>query len=144
VRELAQHFLDLLWAGQAESDLRVYSRAAWGLLEASTQLVWGWHMDAIVEHLQVVPDEIDKLLITVPARMGKSTLVSVMWPTWHWIQHPETRWLFSSYALSLSIRDSVRCRRIIESPWYQERWGDRYRLTTDQNQKMRFDNDRSG
>ena len=44
----------------------------------------------------------------------------------------------------MSIRDSVKCRRLIESPWYQERWGDRFALTSDQNTKGRFDNNRSG
>ncbi len=32
---------------------------------------------------------------------------------------PERRWLYSSYAATLSIRDSVKCRRLIESPWYR-------------------------
>ena len=38
----------------------------------------------------------------------------------------------------------MKCRTLIESPWYQARWGDRFALTGDQNTKMRFDNDRSG
>ena len=29
-------------------------------------------------------------------------------------------------------------------PFYQSRWGDRYALTSDQNTKVRVDNDRSG
>ena len=33
---------------------------------------------------------------------------------------------------------------LIESPWYQARWGDRFALTSDQNTKGRFDNNRSG
>src|SRR5206468_5623907 len=61
-----------------------------------------------------------------------------------WILHPERRWLYSSYAAQLSIRDSVKCRRLLESPWYQGRWADRFALTSDQNTKGRFDNDRSG
>jgi predicted phage terminase large subunit-like protein len=44
----------------------------------------------------------------------------------------------------LSIRDSVKCRRLIESPWYQRLWGQVYALTGDQNAKSRFDNNRSG
>src|ERR1017187_9015518 len=59
-------------------------------------------------------------------------------------QWPERRWLYSSYGAQLSIRDSVQCRRLIESTWYQARWGDRFALTSDQNTKGRFDNDRSG
>jgi predicted phage terminase large subunit-like protein len=36
------------------------------------------------------------------------------------------------------------CRRLIESDWYQGRWGNRYRLCEDQNQKGRFENSATG
>jgi hypothetical protein len=42
------------------------------------------------------------------------------------------------------VRDSLKCRRLIESEWYQQRWGHRYQLTSDQNQKHRFENDQTG
>jgi predicted phage terminase large subunit-like protein len=74
----------------------------------------------------------------------KSLAVSVFWPTWEWIGHPERRWLFASYALSLSKRDSLKCRRIIESPWYQANFGHIFQLTSDQNEKLRFENDKTG
>ena len=61
--------------------------------------------------------------------------MSVLWPAWEWIRFPERRLLYSSYAAPLSIRDSVKCRTLIESPWYQGRWGDRFSLTGDQNTK---------
>ncbi len=48
---------------------------------------------------------------------------------------PERRWLYSSYGAQLSIRDSAKCRRLIEPPWYQGRWRDRFALTSDQNTK---------
>ena len=34
------------------------------------------------------------------------------------------------------------CRRLIESPWYQRRWGDKFKLSSDQNVKSHFENDR--
>lgn len=73
-----------------------------------------------------------------------SIAVGVCWPVWEWLRFPHRRWLFSSYALSLSIRDSLKCRRLIESPWFQARWGNRFIITGDQNAKMRFDNDKTG
>src|SRR5580704_15539552 len=124
---------------------REFVRQAWPIIEPLTPFVPGWHIDAIIDHLEAVTrGEIRNLLINVPPRHMKSLLVSVLWPAWEWIRHPERRWLFSSYAASLSIRDSIKCRTLIESPWYQSFWGDRFALASDQNTKTRFDNDRSG
>ena len=92
----------------------------------------------------VTEGRIQNLIINVPPGHAKSLLTAVFWPAWVWIDHPETRWLFSSYREALAIRDSVKCRRLIESDWYQQRWGDRYQMVEDQNQKHRFENDRTG
>ncbi len=129
----------------ATRSLLEFVRQAWHVVEPSTLFVPGWHIEAIVDHLEAISyGNIRKLLINVPPRHMKSLLVSVFWPAWEWIRWPERRWLYSSYAATLSIRDSVKCRRLIESSWYQSLWGDRFALTSDQNTKGRFDNDRSG
>jgi predicted phage terminase large subunit-like protein len=129
----------------AARSLREFVRQAWSIVEPSTPFVPGWHIDAIADHLEAITrGEIRRLLINVPPRHMKSLLVSVLWPCWEWIQRPERRWLCSSYGQQLSIRDSLKCRRLIESPWYQARWGHLFTLTSDQNTKSRFDNSRSG
>src|SRR5689334_881529 len=98
--------------------LREFVTQAWSIIEPATPFVPGWHIDAIVEHLEAVSrGYIRNLLINVPPRHAKSLLVRVFWPVWEWLRWPERRWLFSSYAATLSIRDSVKCRRLIESPW---------------------------
>src|SRR5215813_622788 len=129
----------------ATRNLGDFVRQTWSIVEPATPFVPGWHIDAIVEHLEAVSAcQIRKLLINVPPRHMKSLLVSVFWPAWEWIRFPERRWLYSSYAASLSTRDSLKCRRLIESHWYQVRWGHVFTLTSDQNTKGRFDNNRSG
>jgi predicted phage terminase large subunit-like protein len=70
----------------------------------------------------------------------KSLSVSVFWPAWRWCRKPETKWLYSSYAQDLAIRDSLATRRLITSPWYQRRWGHVYQLQDDENQKTLFTN----
>ena len=67
-----------------------------------------------------------------------------MWPAWTWIHRPQERFLASSYAQTLSTRDSVKCRRVIESALYQARWGDKFKLYHDQNTKTRYDNTEGG
>jgi len=43
----------------------------------------------------------------------KSLLVSVFWPVWTWTTHPETRWLFASYAKSLALKHSRDRRKLL-------------------------------
>lgn len=115
------------------------------MVEPATRFVGGFHVDAIAEHLQALSEgQLQNLIINIPPRHSKSSLVSVLWPTWEWIEDPHLRWLFISYGQGLSTRDSVKRRRLIESHWYRERWADRFDLTADQNQKIRFENDRTG
>lgn len=105
----------------------------------------GMACDAICEHLQAVSEgRIGDLIINVPPGTAKSLMAAVFWPAWVWIDHAETRWIFASYNAALAIRDSVKCRSLIESSWYRERWGDRFQLREDQNEKKKFENDRTG
>jgi len=132
-------------AARAEQSLRTFIRQAWHVLEPATPFVPGWHLDAIADHLEAVTrGEIQNLLLNLPPRHCKSLSVCVFWPVWEWIRHPSRRWLFSAYALSLSVRDSLKCRRLIQSPWFQKHWHDRFQIRKDQNEKDRFENDRAG
>ncbi len=129
----------------AESSLHEFVKQAWHVVEPTTVFQDSWHIGAICDHLQAVSDgEIRNLIINVPPRCMKSLAVSVFWPCWHWIEHPSSRWLFASYAGRLSARDSVKCRDIIRSSWYEERWGKIYSLKDDQNVKTRFENTETG
>ncbi len=129
----------------AQRSLSEYIRQAWHIVEPGNRYIHGWHIDAICEHLEAATrGEIRNLIINIPPRHMKSLITCVFWPTWLWTSKPETRWLFSSYGESLSIRDSLKCRRVIQSNWYQQRWGDVFKLTGDQNSKIRFENDKTG
>lgn len=120
-------------------------RDAWHVVEPATPYVHGWHIDAICGHLEAATfGQIRNLIINIPPRCMKSLLVCVFWPTWVWTFRPESRWVFASYSDRLTIRDSLKCRRIIDSPWYQRNFGHVFRLAGDQNQKARFENNKTG
>lgn len=125
--------------------LRDFIGAAWHVVEPSAAFLSNWHIDAISDHLEAVTrGEIRDLIINMPPRFGKSTIVSAMWPVWVWTFKPAFRWLTASYALPISIRDALKSRRLIQSTWYQERYSDVFKLTGDQNQKSRYENDATG
>lgn len=130
---------------KAEYSLHEFVKQAWPVIEGKNPFIDGWHIGAICEHLEAVANrQIKNLLINIPPRCCKSTLVSIAFPAWVWINKPHERFFCASYARSLSNKHSSECRRLITSSWYQDRWGDRYYLMKDQNAKSRFDNSKRG
>jgi predicted phage terminase large subunit-like protein len=118
---------------------------AWPALTPATPFVDNWHIGAICEHLEAVArGQIKRLIINMPFRMLKSTLVSQSFPAWDWINNPSRQFLTAAYAGDIATRDAVDARRIIESPKYRRAFGHIFTLTTDQNVKKRYENDRRG
>ena len=125
--------------------LKEFTKSSWPAIEPGRDFHDNWHIDAISEHLQaVVEGDIKRLIINIPPRHMKSISVAVALPAWTWTIQPSKKFLYASYAGSLSIRDSVKCRRLIDSRWYKEHFGESFKLTGDQNQKQRFENDHTG
>lgn len=133
-------------AERLRRSLKLFVASAWHLVEPGTPFVNSWHIDAICEHLQAVTEgQIKRLIINVPPRTGKSTLVSILWPCWEWARDPSKRFMFASYAEQLAFLMSVRRRdNVIMSKWYQDRWGSKYVLGGSLNLKHLFSNDKSG
>lgn len=104
--------------------LKEFVRRAWPKVDTSP-LVWSWPLDAVCEHLEAVQRrEIRDLVVNIPPGLGKSLLVSVLFPAWVWTFDPEHRWIAASYADSVSLRDARKCRTLLESDWYQACWPD--------------------
>jgi len=116
---------------------------AFSVVEPNTNFQNNWHIEAICDYLEaVVKGDIRNLIINVPPRHMKSLLVNVFFPAWVWTFAPEKKFLFSSYAQDLAIRDSQLCRTLISSNWYQSKW--QVKLKSDQNRMDRFSNTMSG
>lgn len=105
--------------------LASFARQAWKVLEPTTPLKWGWALDAICLHLEAVTDgRITRLLMNVPPGTMKSLLTGVIWPAWEWGPRglPEMRYVGTAHEETLAIRDNRKCRDLIKSEWFQERW----------------------
>src|SRR5215203_1616639 len=96
--------------------LAAFVHEAWPVLEPGTDFVSNWHIDAICEHLEALT----RVITNIPPRHMKSLAVTVFWPCWEWLSRPETRFLFASYAQNLSTRDSLKCRRLIQLPGFED------------------------
>jgi len=147
IKPLPYSLGDIEWdlADKARTDLALFVEEAWPVIEPATEFVPNWHIDAICDHLEAFVDrDIKNLLINIPPGHMKSLLAAVFLPAWAWIERPHLRWLYASHEMELVRRDSVKCRRIIQSNWYQRHYGESFRLTGDQNAKDRFDNNMTG
>lgn len=131
--------------GLCAQSLATFARLAWPVLEPATPLKWGWALDAMCEHLEAVSrGEIKRLLLNVPPGSMKSLLTGVIWPAWEWgpLDRQELRYLGTAHKQDLAVRDSTKCRRLIQSAWYQRLWP--VDLVGDQNAKTKFENARTG
>ena len=135
---------DLEQTRAMEKSLKAFSLEALSLFVPG-QILWSWSHDAVVEHLEAVSaGQIRNLIIDLPPRCLKSSLVSVCWPCWEWIRRPELRYMLASYDLDLTTRDNEYARQVIKSGWYAERWGDRFQISSSTDAKRLFENDHSG
>lgn len=134
-----------------ESSLAAFFEGAWPYIN-SADYQTGWAVEAMCDHLEaVVYGDIPRLLINCPPRCSKTSLVSIAFPAYVWAQSeisylsgPQVEFLCASYGHTLALDSSNKCRRLIASPWYQERWGHRFQLRFDQNTKFHWENDKGG
>lgn len=132
-------------AERARRDFSLFIRDAWPELEPDTPLLWNWHIDALAIHLQALYErEITRLVIGIAPGHAKSTIISQLFPVWCWINDPYSRWLCASHSMDLAIRDNGIRRRLIESEWFQQNYGDVFSLAKDQNMKSFYQNDKKG
>lgn len=130
--------------------LKRFIVAGWHILEPTTPFADNWHIDVLCLHLEAVacgigtPEGIKRLLINIPPGHMKSLVVNVFWPAWVWLTRPDWRAVFFSYDSALGIRDSVKCRDLITSAWYQDLFKPEWRLKPDQNEKSYYFNTARG
>lgn len=123
------------------TSLHAFTRYFWPVVEPKHEFIDGWHIDAICEHLEAVArGEILDLIINMPPRHMKSLLVAVMFFCWRWSLEPSEQFVYSSYSGALSMRDSLKCRRLITHPRFTRLFGSTCRLAKDQGGKVRFEN----
>jgi hypothetical protein len=130
---------------RCERSLIEFFACAWPQFDPAPVKI-NWHHELIAEHLEAVTrGEIRKLLISVPPRCSKTSLVNVCWPAWIWAQPeigplsgPQVRFMCLSYGQTLSIDIATTARRLVMGPWYQRHWGKRVLLLEDQASKENF------
>lgn len=138
-------------AKRCEGSLYEFVKAAWQHFDPS-DFVGNWHLEDVCNHLEAVArGHINRLLINVPPRTGKSNIASICFVPWVWAQPdkgpligPQASFFYASYNEQLALEHSLKARRLIESKWYQDRWGNRFKLVSDRNRISHFENNKGG
>jgi predicted phage terminase large subunit-like protein len=134
-----------LEAAEFREDLYKFLLAAWPIVEPSQKFVETWHVRALCRLLQDIVtgrEECKRWIINVPPGTLKSLLINVIFPAWVWARDGSKRFLTASYGQSLTIRDNLRVRDIVESRWYQDRFP--LKLNEEQNTKIRYNTEKGG
>jgi len=94
---------------------------AFEALNPGRPLIPNWHIDAICYRLQqmVIGEQPPRLVINLPPRTLKSTIVSIALPAWLLGRDPGCRIICASYADELANKFSRDCRTLIETAFYR-------------------------
>ena len=84
-----------------------------------------------------------KLLVNLPPRFTKSTLITVVWPTGEWLVMPWIPWMCLSYDSGLANDHNDDRRKIVSSDWYQALAGG-MELSRSKNRLSEFENSDRG
>lgn len=132
-------------------NLYEFFRMATQILYPSVQWDYNWHFRYIADLLQSEVGRIidqqpkDKdFIINLPFRSGKSILISQVFPVWCWIKAPALNIITVSATDSLATKFSHQSKILIESQWFQERWGKVFTIRQDVHAKGNYMNDAGG
>lgn len=148
-----------------ERSLLEFTKQGWKAAGIPAEFKDNWHIHMICDHLEAVSNrQILRVIFNIPPGHYKSLGVQVFWQAWTWAQNPNpdkmpdfegtvmpetwrgpgVRFINATHNEELSTELSVRCRTLIESEWYRERWGDRVVFRKDENKKTSFSNIHGG
>jgi predicted phage terminase large subunit-like protein len=132
-------------AAAMRKDFALFCRMAWPHLHRGSPLSWTpWH-DLICEWLVMVwQKKLLRLIVNCPPRFAKSSIISILWPIWIWLQDPTLDFLCCSYELDLAVNHNQDRRKLLDSKWFKDHFEDAVNLATDRSQAGEFSNVHGG
>ncbi|MBS0236253.1 MAG: phage terminase large subunit [Proteobacteria bacterium] len=92
---------------------------AFSILNPGREFIKHWHIGLITDVLQEVElGHVKRLVVNIPPRSLKSTIISVAWPAWLLAVNPSNKIIVTSYSQALSIKHAQDTKMIMESDWY--------------------------
>lgn len=127
-----------------------FFKRAWHTIEHN-KLVTNWHIQFLCDRLQYEVERISRnesktkdLIINIPPRTSKSSIVTIFLNAWAWTKYPQIKFITTSYSSTLSEKHSIKTKEIIESKWYKDRYHDKFELSKKKNTNIEFHNNKKG
>lgn len=121
------------------------------ILYPSVDWQYNWHFEYISGLLQAEVERINALqhkdrdyIFNLPFRSGKSILISIIFPVWCWIKNPALNIITVSATDALATKFGHQSKILIDSEWFQERFGNVFQIRTDQKSKASYMNSAGG
>jgi len=121
----------------------------WDVIVAEEPII-NWHVEYLCDELQEVAERVfageEKeydLVINIPPGSTKSTICSQAFPAWVWTRMNSAKFVCASYAQMVAMKDSLKCRDIVQSDKYQKAFPE-IQLREDENTKGLFTNTKMG
>lgn len=108
------------------------------------ELKYSWHQTEICEALEkVVLGQIQRLIINVPPRSGKTELAVVNFIAWCMGNFPDSEFIHASYAKRLATNNTYQARALMQHEIYAEIFGEP-KFAGDSNAKDEFRTEQGG
>jgi predicted phage terminase large subunit-like protein len=128
-----------------KKDFGLFCRQAWSHLHPGTNLSWTWAHDLLAEYLVAVwQKKLTRLILNTPPRFAKSSIAGILFPIWCWLQDPTKSFLCCAYEIDLSVSHNGDRRRLLDSKWFKDHFGDSVKLSTDRSLAGEFSNTAGG
>lgn len=113
--------MEPLLAAACRQDPSAFVAKAFGELNPGASYHDNWHIHAMTARLeQMRTGPLKRLVITMPPRLLKSTVVSCAFAAFLLGHDPATRIIITSYAEPLAQKLAADTQRIMEAAWYQQ------------------------
>lgn len=110
-----------------------------------------WHIKYLCDELQTVGERVIRrqakaydLMINIAPGESKSTLATIMFPVWLWVNDPSIRVISGSYSKDLSTEHAVKSRDVIRSDKFQQLFGDDVVIRDDVDGKTKYETTATG
>ena len=126
IKNAAEEEQDKARAALCKKSFVYFIKTFWECI-ASEELKWNWHIDYISNELMTVarrvaaglPKEHD-LVINVPPGTSKSSICTILFPVWCWINWSWMRFICSSYSGPLSLEHAEKSRDLVRHDKFQK------------------------